>query len=158
SLPGAALLARMSERTKLKPADITHVFLTNLEPERRRSLRDLEHAAGMVHEPERESMLSGLRAARREAIDPDARELITLLEHEIDVIQRCEIAPDSVAAGVDLFPLPGVTPGNCGLLVALPASTTVICGDAIPTLEHLVQGKVLPSCANIEQAQESFRE
>ena len=30
--------------------------------------------------------------------------------------------------------------------------------DAVATLEHLQQGKVLPHCANLEQAQESFRE
>jgi glyoxylase-like metal-dependent hydrolase (beta-lactamase superfamily II) len=59
---------------------------------------------------------------------------------------------------VDLFPLPGVTPGTCGVLLALPGVTVLACGDAIPTFEHLSQGKVLPTAANIEQAEESFRE
>jgi glyoxylase-like metal-dependent hydrolase (beta-lactamase superfamily II) len=158
SLPGSALLARMSERTRVKPADVTHVFLTSLDPERRRGLREFEHAEWLVHEPEREDMLKSLKAARREAHAADDRELITLIEHEMDTVQRFSAAPDSLAAKVDLFPLPGVTAGNCGLLLALPASTILLCGDAIPTLEHLAQGKVLSTCVNIEQAQESFRE
>ena len=36
--------------------------------------------------------------------------------------------------------------------------TTLICGDAIPTQDHLEQGKVLPTCWNREKAQESFSE
>ena len=60
--------------------------------------------------------------------------------------------------GVDLFPLPGVTPGMCGLLVAEPNRTTVICGDAIPTLEHYEQGKVLKHAADATAAMESFKE
>ena len=39
-----------------------------------------------------------------------------------------------------------------------PAATVLICGDAVATREHLEQGKVLPTCHNIEQAQESFAE
>lgn len=158
SLPATTLFARLSERTRVRPAEITQVFLTNLEPERRRALGDLEHAAWLVHEPEREAALASLKATRREAHDADDRELITLINHEIDIVQRCENAPDSLAPKVDLFPLPGVTAGNCGLLLPLPSSTVLICGDAIPTIEHLTQGKVLPTCVNIEQAQESFRE
>ena len=57
-----------------------------------------------------------------------------------------------------MFPLPGVTEGNCGLLLALPGSTVLICGDAIATSEHLERGKVLPNCHNIQQAQASFTE
>jgi hypothetical protein len=34
----------------------------------------------------------------------------------------------------------------------------MICGDAIPTIEHLEQGKVLPWSENLDQAQESFKE
>ncbi|MHC4427338.1 MAG: hypothetical protein ACYS0D_01880, partial [Planctomycetota bacterium] len=58
----------------------------------------------------------------------------------------------------DLFPLPGVSPGSCGLLLPLPRATVCICGDAVATVEHLRQGKVLPECHDIEQAQESFAE
>jgi glyoxylase-like metal-dependent hydrolase (beta-lactamase superfamily II) len=59
---------------------------------------------------------------------------------------------------VDLFPLPGVTPGACGLLLSLPRTTVLVCGDAVATIEHLEQGKVLPSCYDTEQARASFAE
>ena len=60
--------------------------------------------------------------------------------------------------GVDLFPMPGVTPGLCGLLLPLPKVTILVCGDAVATLEHLEQGAVLPHVADLEKATESFRE
>ena len=72
--------------------------------------------------------------------------------------RRRAFSADSIAPRVDLFPLPGVTAGTCGLLLAFPGSTVLICGDAIPTIEHLTQGKVLPTAASIAQAQESFKE
>ena len=158
SLPAQALFARMSERTRVRPNEITHVFLTSLEPERRRALRDLDHAAWLVHDPERDSMLTGLKVQRREAQDAGDDELLALIDSEIDIVQRCEIAPDTLAPKVDLFPLPGVTAGTCGVLLALPGTTVLICGDAIPTIEHLEQGKVLSTCTSIPQAQESFKE
>ena len=66
--------------------------------------------------------------------------------------------PDRLVDGIDLFPLPGVTPGLCGLLIPLPRTTILVCGDAVPTYEHLEQGTVLPHVADLEQAQESLRE
>ena len=59
---------------------------------------------------------------------------------------------------MDLFPLPGVTPGLTGLVLAGPRHTTVIAGDAVPTEEHLTQGKVLPWAPDVTQARESFAE
>jgi glyoxylase-like metal-dependent hydrolase (beta-lactamase superfamily II) len=158
SLPAQVLTARMSERTRIRPNEITHVFLTSLEPERRRALREFSQAQWLVYEPEREAALSEYRRTRDEARDADDDELESIAQQELDLVQRCEVAPDSLAPKVDLFPLPGVTPGTCGVLLALPGVTVLACGDAIPTFEHLSQGKVLPTAANIEQAQESFRE
>ena len=34
----------------------------------------------------------------------------------------------------------------------------LVCGDAVATQEHLEQGKVLPYCHDVEQAQQSFAE
>jgi glyoxylase-like metal-dependent hydrolase (beta-lactamase superfamily II) len=158
SLPAQVLTARMSERTRIRPSEITHVFLTSLEPERRRALREFPEAQWLVHEPEREAALAEYRRTRDEARDADDDELESIAQQELELVQRCEVAPDSLAPKVDLFPLPGVTPGTCGVLLALPGVTVLACGDAIPTFEHLSQGKVLPTAANIEQAQESFRE
>jgi glyoxylase-like metal-dependent hydrolase (beta-lactamase superfamily II) len=158
ALPAAALLARLSERSPIRPQQITHVFLTCFEQDHRRALSAFEHAEWLIHEPEREAAMSAYEVTRDEARQADDRELIDLVEREIELLERCRNAPDSIAPSVDLFPLPGVTPGTCGLLIALPGSTALLCGDAIPTIEHLAQGKVLPNCASISQAQESFKE
>jgi glyoxylase-like metal-dependent hydrolase (beta-lactamase superfamily II) len=158
SLPVQALIARMSERTSLKPAEITHVFLTNFQSERRRALRAFDHAQWFLHEPEQEAALAELTETREEAAAGGDPELARLATAEITLLQRCTVAPDALAPRIDLFPLPGVTPGNCGLLLALPRSTVLICGDAVATAEHLAQGKILPHCADLEQAQQSFSE
>lgn len=157
-LPAPALLARLSERTAIQPGQITHVFLTSFEPDHRRALRSFEHAAWLIHEAEREAAKSGYTVTRDEAVEAGDRELAALAEQELALLEQCRDAPDSIAPKIDLFPLPGVTAGNCGLLISLPGSTILICGDAIPTAEHLAQGKVLPHCVSIRQAQESFKE
>jgi glyoxylase-like metal-dependent hydrolase (beta-lactamase superfamily II) len=158
SLPAQAMSARMSERTPIKPIQITHIFLTSLEQDHRRALRAFEHATWLVHEPEKEAMVSGLKVTRKQAAEARDRELIALIDAELEVVERCKIAPDSIAPKVDLFPLPGATAGTCGLLIGLPGSTVLVCGDAIATHEHLSQGKVLPNSASIALAQESFKE
>lgn len=158
SLPPQALLARLGERTKLKPAEVTHVFLTSFDPDRRRALGAFEHAAWLMHEAERDAAGASLRAMLAEAVESGDRDLIALHERALAQLGRFQAAPDTIAPHVDLFPLPGVTPGLCGLLLAQPASTVLICGDAVATQDHLSQGKVLPHCADLAQAQESFRE
>lgn len=158
SLPPAALLARLGERTRVKPDDITHVFLTSADALHRRALAVFDDAAWLVHEPE----LDAARAAARTQHDDAKRggddELAALLQNDLDTLRRCRPAPDRIIQGVDLFPLPGVTPGTCGLLLSLPRATVLICGDAVATSEHLEQGKVLPTCIDVEQARESFAE
>jgi glyoxylase-like metal-dependent hydrolase (beta-lactamase superfamily II) len=119
SLPAQVLTARMSERTRIRPNEITHVFLTSLEPERRRALREFSQAQWLVYEPEREAAMAEYRRTRDEARDADDDELESIAQQELDLVQRCEVAPDSLAPKVDLFPLPGVTPGTCGVLLAL---------------------------------------
>ena len=80
-----------------------------------------------------------------------------VLTKDIKLLQRIKPAKDTIATSVDLFPLPGVSPGTCGLLISQPTSTTLICGDAIPTIEHLQAGQVLPG-ADRKIAHESFQE
>ena len=63
-----------------------------------------------------------------------------------------------LAPHVGLFPLPGFTPGTCGLLLAYPHATTFIAGDAVATAEHLERGQVLRGAFDIEKAQESLLE
>lgn len=81
-----------------------------------------------------------------------------ILEREISLLRRCVAAPDEIVPKVDLFPLPGVTPGLSGLLIEGSRFTTLICGDAVPTAEHLERGQVLTIATDVEQARESFRE
>lgn len=158
SLPGQILAARLHERANMTPADVTHVFLTSFEPVRRRGLPAFEHAAWLVSERERETIGVQLVNRLREAMEAGDEELVNLLKAEVGVMERCKAAPDSIVEGVDLFPLYGVTPGTCGLLLPTTRATVLVCGDAVASQEHLDQGKVLPRCADTEQAQESFRE
>jgi glyoxylase-like metal-dependent hydrolase (beta-lactamase superfamily II) len=157
-LPPQALAARMSERTPVAPDDVTHVFLTSFAPDHRRGLRLFESARWLVHEPEKQAAAEALREAKVEALDAGDDELVIQCDHDLALLERCEAAPDSLLPKVDLFPLPGVTAGTCGLLIALPARTVLVTGDAVASIEHLEQGKVLPHCVSLAQAQESFKE
>lgn len=157
-LPAAILGARMGERTNIRPDQITHVFLTALSQDHYRALPAFEGAEWYAYETEGIAALAGLRDQLQRAEDGGDQELVQTVRNHIEIIRRCRAAEDSIVQGVDLFPLPGVTPGTCGLLLALPRQTVLIAGDAVATMEHLQQGKVLPHCASVEQAQESFRE
>ncbi|MFG0242869.1 MAG: MBL fold metallo-hydrolase [Phycisphaerales bacterium JB054] len=156
-LPPAAIVARLDERAGLDPSDVTHVFLTSFKADTCRGLRAFDHADWYLSEIEREAV--GVPLAHllqnADATDDDTRQE---LEYQVSLLRECKPAPDSLARGVDLFPLPGVTPGMTGLLVAEPNRTTLICGDALPTLEHYEQGKVLKTAHNPDQALESFQE
>ncbi len=158
SLPAQALLARLSERCGRDPSEITHVFLTSADPLHRRALGAFPNAKWFAHEPELDAATERLADQLTEASDCGDKELAAVLRTHLSILKKCKPAPDSLAEGVDLFPLPGVTPGCCGLLLPLPRATGCICGDAVATCEHLVEGKVLLESFDIEQAQESFAE
>ena len=57
-----------------------------------------------------------------------------------------------------LFPLPGVTPGSSGLLLAMPARTVIIAGDAVVTQDYFETGRVFEQVAVVADARESFSE
>ena len=158
SLPPQALLARLDERSNIKPQQITHVFLTSADVLHRRALAAFSSATWLAHEPELDALQAAFTTQLEEAQRGDEHEIAAAIEQEQEILRNCQPADDSIVEGVDLFPLPGVTPGSCGLLLPLPRATVIICGDAIATAEHLDQGKVLPSCCDIEQAQSSFTE
>ncbi len=162
-LPEATLVARLSERANLKPNDITDVFLTSFRPDVRRGVTAFENAEWWIHSDEREQVGAALAQrlkdlARVEEDDGDELKLKRALLEDVSILQKCKSAPDSLVEHVDLFPLPGVTPGMCGLLISTARYTTVICGDAVATVEHLEQGKVLHGANDIEKARESFKE
>ena len=156
-LPPAAVVARLDERAGLEASDITHVFLTSFKADTCRGLRAFDNAEWLIHQAEREAVGIPLATLLRDAGDADD-ETRAELEYQVSLLRECRAAPDSIARGVDLFPLPGVTPGLCGLLVAEPDRTTLICGDSIPTLEHYEQGKVLKHAADPALAMDSFKE
>ncbi|MEZ6242594.1 MAG: MBL fold metallo-hydrolase [Phycisphaerales bacterium] len=170
-LPAPAVIARLEERTGLTPAQITHVFLTSFHPETRRGLEAFEQAEWLIAERERETVgvpiAESLRRlgesaraadAAGEDLHEDQRTMLQVLERDAAILHRCRPAPDSLAPGVDLFPLPGVTPGLTGVLIPRPLGDVLICGDAIPTIEHLEQGKAPKHAADVAQARESLAE
>ena len=158
SLPGPVMEARLGERSGLSSSDVTDVFLTSFRPDVRRGLGVFEGARWLVSEAERESvgvaMVESLRRAQ-ESGDPELSETLTA---EVEALKRCEAAPDSLIDRVDLFPMPGVTPGLTGLLIAEPRHTTLVTGDAVATVEHLSSGQVVRWSIDVARARESFAE
>lgn len=157
-LPPAAMIARLGERTNVRPDEITHVFLTSFTVDHYRSLPAFGRATWLIHAPEREAAATAFEQQLEWAQENSDHDAAKMVRDHLDLIGRCQDAPDSIARGVDLFPVPGVTPGTCGLLLPTPRASVLLCGDAVATTEHLEQGKVLPSCVDLDQAQESFRE
>ncbi len=157
-LPAPAIAARLGERSGLAPQQVTDVFLTSFQPDTIRGLLAFEHATWWVHDAEREGVGVPLAHTLMKAVEAGAAAEAEGLRQTVGALKRCQPAPDRLAEHVDLFPLPGVTPGMCGLLISLPRNTILICGDAVPTLEHLEQGVVLPHSANVEQAKASLME
>lgn len=156
SLPGQMLNARLYERWGIDLSAVTHVFLTSFDPDRRRTLGDLGHATWFMHEPEIQAAVLALRdELERAEGDTD---LTLLLEQHRNLLGNFDVPQDTVLPGVDLFPLHGYTPGSCGLLLPTQTRTILLCGDTVATSEHLAQASVLSNCADIEMAQESFKE
>lgn len=157
-LPGPILEARLLERSGLTPADVTHVFLTSFKADTCRGLGLFEGAQWLVSEAEREAVGTPLALTLRRALEEEGpgSAVVRELEAQVMMLSRCEVAPDRLTPRVSLFPLPGVTPGLAGLLLAYPSRTTLIAGDAVATVEHLEQGKILDDVYNLNQAKESF--
>ncbi len=158
SLPPQVIVPRLVERAGIGPDEITHVFLTCLHPTHRRGILAFEKAQWLVCEREREAIGIQLVASLKEAHAAGDDDLVKTLGHEVAVVQRTVAAPDRIAAGVDLFPLPGATPGLAGLLLPTTGATTLIAGDAVATVEHLAAGQVISPCYDLEAARESFSE
>ncbi len=160
SLPPAILEQRLFERSGLKPSAITHVFLTNWRPVHRRALELFGNAKWHMHEPEIQFAGGSLDAAERrnEAGDNPDPEVKRMLQQERQWLERIEPAPDELFEDVDIFPLPGYSPGQCGLLVTSPATAVVVAGDAVPTSGHFLAGQVLGDSQDLQQAKESLAE
>ena len=158
ALPAAILLARLGERSSVQPDEITHVFLTSLAYDHCRGLDAFTGVPWLAFDPEIDYQRAQVREALQQADAYGDTDAVSVLERHATLLDQVRPAPDQVAPGVDLFPLPGLTPGTCGLLLPQARSTVLISGDAVATREHFERGQVLPACGDLEQAQESFRE
>ncbi len=160
SLPAQALQPRLFERTGLQPDAITHVFLTSFRPVHRRGLRLFEKAQWLLAEREMEFAEEQLRTAEHRAAEGEHadRELQAMVADELALLKKCRPAPDSLAEGIDLFPLPGYTPGQAGLLVGGTTITAMVAGDAVPTAAHFLAGRIFEDCYDIEKAKDSMAE
>ena len=155
-LPAQILAARLFERTGLKAEQIDTVFLTNFRPAHRAGLSLFAHAKMLISENEQAWTRSQLERLIEQAPDEDIDR--RTLEAELRVLDTLRPADDKLAEAVDLFPLPGYTPGTCGLLISSPLTTTLLTGDAVPTLDHFLAGQLLPDAHDLETAGESLRE
>src|SRR3954466_12551040 len=155
-LPAPALAARLFERTGLRPEQIDTVFLTNFRPAHRAGLALFGHAKILIHENEQQATRQHLERLMSEAPEEDIDR--KFLRQELELLDETKAAEDALAPLVDLFPLPGYTPGTCGLLLKLPTTTVMLAGDAVATQEHFLAGQVLPDAYDIAAAQESMRE
>jgi len=154
-LPPQVIAARLAERAGIGPEEITDVFLTCFRPEQRWGVAAFPEARWLVAEAERERVGHALVERFREESDEPTREL---LQQEIALLKRFSAAPDRLAQGVDLFPMPGFTAGNAGLLLSFARATVLVAGPAVATVEHLEQGRVLKGAVDIEQAKDSLVE
>jgi len=155
ALPPQIITARLQERCGLEPSAVTDVFLTNFRPAHRWGIGAFDHANWLIHEPERETVGANLIDQFSREQDPEVQKMIEL---DIALLKKCKAAPDRLAEQVDLFPLPGFTPGTCGLLLCQTQYTALIAGDAVPTEEHLEAGRILPKGYDLNQARESLAE
>jgi glyoxylase-like metal-dependent hydrolase (beta-lactamase superfamily II) len=155
-LPAQALGARLYERTGMKPDQIDTIFLTNARPAHRGGLALFTKAKVLIHELEKQAAIAQLQGMIDEAPEEDIDR--AAMERELHLINSFKIADDKLADHVDLFPLFGYTAGTCGLLVTTALTSTLIAGDAVPTLDHFLAGQVLPESYDIKAAQESMAE
>ncbi len=155
-LPAQALAARLYERTGLLADRIDTIFLTNSRAAHRRGLDTFFNANVLIHELEQQSARARLETLIDEAPAEDLDR--AAMERELDLLNTWKPAPDKLCDNVDLFPLFGYTPGNCGLLLALTTTTVLIAGDAVPTAEHFLAGQTLADAQDLRQAQDALAE
>lgn len=155
-LPPTAVVARLYERTGLKPDAIDAIFLTSIKPQHMTGIAAFPNAKLLINEPEQQFMIAQLQRLIEQAPEEDIDRQYML--KELELIESATPAEDKPADGVDLFPLPGYSPGACGLLVAGAMTSTLITGAAVPTQDHFLAAQVLPECSSIADAQESMRE
>ncbi|MBT3279400.1 MAG: hypothetical protein HN909_00330 [Phycisphaerales bacterium] len=161
SLPDNLLEAKLFERTGQRFDSITDVFCTTLRPDGRRALLGgdasaLAHANWWTTQRELDWYASRLAEMVESATRIDT--LSDELQADIATLKRFRAAGDQLAERVSLYPLPGVTPGCCGLLLAMESTTVLLTGPAALSRQHLIEGMIAPDCIDKEAAMESLSE
>lgn len=161
SLPADLLEARLFERTGQRYDSITDVFCTTLRPDSRRALlggeaSPLAHANWWAGAAEIDWYTSRLAemVASAERIDTLSAEL----QADIAALKRIRPAEEHLAPGVSLYPLAGITPGCCGLLLAMPSATVLLTGPAAVSRQHIIDSMIAPDCIDKDAAMESLSE
>ncbi|MFP4434060.1 MAG: MBL fold metallo-hydrolase [Planctomycetota bacterium] len=157
SLPAPILEAKFFERTGKRLADVTDVFLTTLRPTHRRALGELAGARWYVHEPELDAYRDHLRGLL-ESEDRLEQEDATSVRRDLELLGRCQPAPERFSSQVQLYPLPGPSVGSAGLVLTPATQTIIIAGDAVLTADHFQAGQVWEGCVDMDAAQESFQD
>ena len=157
SLPSTVLQARLHERSGLRLADVTDVFCTTLRPVHRRAIEGLDGAAWWAAERELEAYRHHLEELLESAGRLRSEDAASVRE-DILLVERFRPAPDGFGPQISLFPLPGTSPGSCGLLLTPATKTVLVAGDAVLTGEHLAAGQVWQGAWDAEAATESLRE
>ena len=157
SLPAAALVARLGERTGLNVSAVTDVFCTTLRPVHRRSLAAFSSAKWWCSQTELEAYrdhLEGLLDSAQRLNEEQAK----LAEEDLALLKRFNAAPEKFTEQVNLFPLPGPSVGSAGLLLTPPTASIVVAGDAALTAEHVHRGMVWEGVSDVDAAVQSLRD
>ncbi len=140
--PPEVLEAVLFYRAGLKASDVTHVFVTHIDPAHIIGIGLFPKAKWMAHSEE-------LVYAKAEMADDDTM---------ASVLRKMRKAPDRIAPGVEIFPTPGHSPGHTSLMVNTPVTTTMLAGDVVLTRDYLEHGDLGPTLYDRDRAEESFRE
>jgi glyoxylase-like metal-dependent hydrolase (beta-lactamase superfamily II) len=157
SLPAAALVAHLGERTGLGVSAVTDVFCTTLRPVHRRSLAAFAAAKWWCNQMELEAYRDHLEGLLDSASRLD-QEQAALAEEDLALLKRFKAAPEKFSEQVHLFPLPGASVGSAGLLLAPATTTIMVAGDAAITAEHVQRGMVWDGAADLDAAAQSLRD
>ncbi len=132
------------------------VFLTNFSPSHRAGLATFDNATVLIHEIEQQFVRQQLERLIEEAPEEDIDR--KHLQMELELVNSLKPADDQIAENVDLFPLPGYSPGTCGLLLTLTTQTVLVTGAAVATQDHFLAGQILPDSYDLETARASLAE
>lgn len=131
------------EQLGFRPADVAHVCITHLHADHTGAMKTLAHSKFYISRREWEAAHRG--SSRRAALRGYVRDDFSALESRVEL----QDSPPTLAAGtsgldlfgdrsVEMFLLPGHTPGHAGFRIHLDDGSTVFfAGDAAFTLAQL---------------------